>query len=83
MRVILKILTDNLPKECSIVHRPQVCLKKIATYFIFKGGYFIFIQIPPEYNSTELVKFIHQKYDVLVSDGYRYDIISMIYVYAF
>ncbi|KAE9549135.1 hypothetical protein FO519_007657 [Halicephalobus sp. NKZ332] len=56
METVLEILREELPKEFKIWHIPS-------------GGYFVYILLPENLNSEEVVKFFKEKHDLLVNGG--------------
>ncbi|KAI6191518.1 Aminotran-1-2 domain-containing protein [Aphelenchoides bicaudatus] len=58
MAVTVEILRTSLPKSCKLISEP-------------KGGYFMFIELPKNVDSTEVVKKLREK-EIIVMDGKRF-----------
>uniref|UniRef100_A0A914PBN8 Uncharacterized protein n=1 Tax=Panagrolaimus davidi TaxID=227884 RepID=A0A914PBN8_9BILA len=55
MEALLMILADELPKECQILHKPT-------------GGYFVYIKLPNNLISTNVIAVLRNQHDLLVLD---------------
>uniref|UniRef100_A0AC35GCS9 Aspartate transaminase n=1 Tax=Panagrolaimus sp. PS1159 TaxID=55785 RepID=A0AC35GCS9_9BILA len=56
MEALLMILEDELPKECQILHKPT-------------RGYFVYIKLPNNLISTNVIAVLRNQHDLLVLDG--------------
>uniref|UniRef100_A0A914Y6Z2 Aminotransferase class I/classII domain-containing protein n=1 Tax=Panagrolaimus superbus TaxID=310955 RepID=A0A914Y6Z2_9BILA len=56
MEALLMILSDELPKECQIFHKPT-------------GGYFVYIKLPDNLISTNVISTLRNNHELLALDG--------------